>query len=201
MVCKKLYHEAVGVLYSENTFEIDDICKFRDMFIDHPQWGIGTTNAQSIRQIKCKIPDGVIESIRDASCSEINPDFESRVDEWTDVLCREFPALESLTCYSGETELFSYCVHCAMAVPENRRGMLWMVARVTEKHPRLKKAIWRAWSAWLVGPVGFFPGFFSRVMHLQIELTPATPTKKISLGMAMNIDGAYVPSKVRRHCG
>lgn len=205
LVCKQLYHEAVGVLYSGNTFEIEDLFTFRKVFVDHPQWGMGTANAQSIKHIRCKIPDEVKGSIRDFICYpstgiiDADPDFESRVDEWTDVLCREFPALETLTCYSCEDQQFNYISHCALGWPEDRRGMLWTVAHVTKQHPKLKKAMWRAWSGWVLGEVGWFKGYPSRAIRFEIELTIASPTKQISVGRTRNIDGTYAPSKVHRH--
>ena len=207
LVCKQVYHEAVGVLYSENTFEIEDMFKFRDIFIDHPQWGMGTLNAQSIKHLRCKIPDEVKGDIRYFISSrntgniDAGPDFESRLDEWTDVLCREFPALESLTCYSCEDQYFDYMAHCAVAWPAIRRSMLWTVAHVTEKHPKLKKAMWRAWSGGVLVEVGFLESFPSRAISFEIELTMASPTKMISVGRIKNIDNTYMPSKVRRHSG
>ena len=200
LVCRQLYHEAVIVLYGINTFAIDDVLRYRRCFIEHPTRGIGNVNFRSVKRVACHLPAATIAKTVWYESGDLavntNADLKSKIEDWTDVLCRDLPGLESLACrYPTE---FRKVVWYDWARGANRRCMLWAVAHITKKHPKLRKVVWRAWG----DMCGRVRPFDSDIRDwFEVHLTIASESKKVAVGKVLNIDHSYSPSKVRRKVG
>ncbi|KAJ9603034.1 hypothetical protein H2200_012329 [Cladophialophora chaetospira] len=139
-VCKQARYEGRGILYGENEFITHYFTVFMESFIGDCTAGIQTINAKLIRKARFEVPMSVkqIQSNVGAFVWKISGNL-SGLQELT--LTTE----DDKTWKAKQDDSFAFQIEQIKEMClKQRRGLLHAAAWVTQSHPRLKKAIWKA---------------------------------------------------------
>ena len=178
LTCKKMYTEAVQVLYSQNCFVTHNVRGFSSSFIGHFRYGIGGVNAAMIKNVSFGVPE------------QVKWDPDNHLGDFLDIVCNTLPNLNQLTL----TTRF----HTAMPDPVAfvqydwpvQRAMLRTAAWITKKHPVLKNAIWRAWSGGNYDMADWIPEW---MVDFWITLRPVETKKIWKTWLRTSLDNTSLP--------
>ena len=186
-----MHRECAPYLYRDHTFVIEDTLDFSDAFINHRIRGIGAVNARSIKSIIIVVREDLEHEYRLSGPKRGRKIGVDRTpSRLVGILCNELSELQSLTMKTRD--LAPYCLYNHWR--KERRCVLSLAASITQDHPVLRKAVWSARCG--DQHIDIFGYTSHRKVRFEVKITAAVETKKISFGMAMDIDEEYTASKV-----
>jgi hypothetical protein len=126
-VCRQTYNEAIPFLYGANHF-----VSFNGSFVNDPDHGIGRANAALIKRVSFGLPEPVKQ------------DRTNHLLGFLDFMCGTLTGLVHLELsVKFENYYVSPATHDQhLEWSQERRALLLAAARLTQRHPNLKKAVW-----------------------------------------------------------